>query len=389
MAWRAGYGPRAWTNRPVGRRAPPSRAAAAEGPASAWPLTFNLGGLEAFQELVDVAEGDECVLGRGGYGVVRRGVVRTPWCVRDGDEGLCLDPGDAVAVKAIAKSVFLTPRARGRVETELRALRVLSDAGVAVVKLFGAFEDRDNVYIVQELLEGGELWAQLQQEGVFSEQRAAGVVRAVLGVVAAAHERGVVLRDVHPKNFLFADRDAGADLVAIDFGLCAFVRPGRRLTEVVGTSHYMAPEVVQQVLRQWMTGAAVDTVMPAGSVSVDLDAAIEGYGAKVDVWSVGVLLCQLLSGRLPFRDDDNAAAGEAERPQVVFQKALLFDVDALLEEEPWPGLSEGARDVLRGLLDPNPDERLTARDALRHPWVSGAAPDAESCLLDGAFAGAT
>lgn len=143
---------------------------------------------------------------------------------------------------------------------------------------------------------------------------------------------------VQAENFMFASRRRDAPLVAIDFGSAAYFAPGQLFSELVGSVHYVAPEVLKR-----------------------------RYGPPADVWSCGVLCHVLLSGTLPF-----LAATEAG----TYAAVLAGRLD--LRRAPWPAVSEAARDLLRGLLCRDPAARITAAAALSHPWLRDVRDDAPS-----------
>ncbi|KAG9139658.1 hypothetical protein Leryth_020106 [Lithospermum erythrorhizon] len=144
-------------------------------------------------------------------------------------------------------------------------------------------------------------------------------------------------RDLKPENFLFVDQKENSLLKTIDFGLSMFFKPGDRFTDVVGSPYYVAPEVLRK-----------------------------SYGIEADVWSAGVIVYILLSGVPPFW---------AESEQGIFEQVLHGDLD--FASDPWPSISEGAKDLVRRMLIRDPKKRLTAHEVLCHPWVQvdGVAPD--------------
>jgi calcium-dependent protein kinase len=144
-------------------------------------------------------------------------------------------------------------------------------------------------------------------------------------------------RDLKPENFLFVDQKEESFLKTIDFGLSIFFKPDEKFNDVVGSPYYVAPEILQKK-----------------------------YGPKADVWSAGVIVYILLSGVPPFW---------AETEQGIFEQVLQGDLD--FESDPWPSISEGAKDLVRRMLVRDPKKRLTAYEVLCHPWVQidGVAPD--------------
>ncbi|ONM02293.1 calcium-dependent protein kinase 20 [Zea mays] len=136
-------------------------------------------------------------------------------------------------------------------------------------------------------------------------------------------------RDLKPENFLFANKKESAVLKAIDFGLSVFFIPGERFSEIFGSPYYMAPEVLKR-----------------------------NYGPEVDVWSAGVILYILLCGVPPFW---------AETEQGVAQAIIRSVID--FKRDPWPRVSNNAKDLVRGMLNPDQKRRLTAHQVLGHPWL--------------------
>lgn len=188
-----------------------------------------------------------------------------------------------------------------------------------------------------DLCAGGELFDRIIQRGHYSERKAAELTRIIVGVVEACHSLGVMHRDLKPENFLLANKDDDMSLKAIDFGLSVFFKPGQIFTDVVGSPYYVAPEVLRK-----------------------------RYGPEADVWTAGVILYILLSGVPPFW---------AETQQGIFDAVLKGVID--FDSDPWPVISESAKDLIRKMLNPRPAERLTAHEVLCHPWIcdQGVAPD--------------
>ncbi|KAK3239829.1 Calcium-dependent protein kinase 15 [Cymbomonas tetramitiformis] len=198
-----------------------------------------------------------------------------------------------------------------------------------VVQLHGTYEDKHNVHLVMEKCEGGELFDHIVEAGRYTEKDAARILRTILKVAAQCHALGVCHRDLKPENFLLSTAGSDAQLKAIDFGLSTFFQPNGTLTEFVGSPYYMAPEVLAR-----------------------------NYGPKVDCWSVGVILYILLTGVPPF----NANSQEG-----ILRAVREGDYD--LESPPWPKISTGAKHLVRRLLCYDPVKRISAIEALDHPWV--------------------
>ncbi|XP_077249868.1 CDPK-related kinase 5-like [Tasmannia lanceolata] len=237
--------------------------------------------------------------------------------------------GQQVAVKVIPKPKMTTAIAIEDVRREVKILRALTGHS-NLVQFYDAYEDHDNVYIVMELCEGGELLDRiLSRGGKYSEDDAKAVVVQILNVVAFFHLQGVVHRDLKPENFLFSSKDENSQLKAIDFGLSDFVKPDERLNDIVGSAYYVAPEVLHR-----------------------------SYSTEADVWSVGVIAYILLCGSRPFW---------ARTESGIFRAVLKADPS--FDEPPWPSLSPEAKDFVKRLLNKDPRKRMTAAKALCHPWI--------------------
>lgn len=215
------------------------------------------------------------------------------------------------------------------VRREVKILRALNGHS-NLVKFYDAFEDQENVYIVMELCEGGELLDMiLSRGGKYSEDDAKAVMVQILNVVAFCHLQGVVHRDLKPENFLYTTKDESSELKAIDFGLSDFVRPDERLNDIVGSAYYVAPEVLHR-----------------------------SYSTEADVWSIGVIAYILLCGSRPFW---------ARTESGIFRAVLKADPG--FDEGPWPSLSSEAKDFVKRLLNKDPRKRISAAQALSHPWI--------------------
>lgn len=237
--------------------------------------------------------------------------------------------GQKVAVKVIPKTKMTTAIAIEDVRREVKILRALTGHS-NLVQFYDAFEDNDNVYIVMELCEGGELLDRiLSRGGKYSEDEAKAVLVQILNVVAFCHLQGVVHRDLKPENFLFIAKDENSQLKAIDFGLSDFITLDEKLNDIVGSAYYVAPEVLRR-----------------------------SYGTEADVWSIGVIAYILLCGSRPFW---------ARTESGIFRSVLKADPS--FDEAPWPSLSLEAKDFVKRLLNKDPRKRMTAAQALSHPWI--------------------
>ncbi|KAK3136374.1 hypothetical protein QOZ80_5BG0433000 [Eleusine coracana subsp. coracana] len=253
-------------------------------------------------------------LGRGEFGVTRR----------------CTDTatGELLACKSISKRRLRSSVDIEDLQREVAIMRSMP-AHPNVVRLREAFEDNEAVHLVMEVCEGGELFDRIVSRGHYTERAAAAVMRTIVEVVQHCHKNGVMHRDLKPENFLYANTSENSPLKVIDFGLSVCFQPGDRFSEIVGSPYYMAPEVLKR-----------------------------NYGQEIDIWSAGVILYILLCGVPPFW---------AETDEGIAQAIIRSKLD--FEREPWPKVSENAKDLVRKMLDPSPYGRLTAQQVLEHPWI--------------------
>lgn len=247
-----------------------------------------------------------------------------------------ISTGTEYACKSISKRKLISKEDVDDVRREIQIMHHLA-GHKNIVNIKGAYEDSLYVHIVMELCSGGELFDRIIQRGHYSERKAAELTRIIVGVVETCHSLGVMHRDLKPENFLLVNKDDDFSLKAIDFGLSVFFKPGQIFTDVVGSPYYVAPEVL-----------------------------LKHYGPAADVWTAGVILYILLSGVPPFW---------AETQQGIFDAVLKGYID--FESDPWPIISDSAKDLIRKMICKSPRDRLTAHQVLCHPWIceNGVAPD--------------
>ncbi|CAD7702265.1 unnamed protein product [Ostreobium quekettii] len=268
------------------------------------------------------------VIGEGQQGLVREAVSR--------------ETGRVAAVKVLARDAGEHSRAEeSKVRSEARFLQRLQSCP-AVARMFGAYEDDEHVYIVMEQIDAGSMGDALEEAGRFTEWEAAYLMHAVFGFLAHSHDEGIFYGDVKPANFMLctapcqdcerqctSGRLRGLIVKAIDFGTCQQRIPGVHFRKRAGSPMYMAPEVF-----------------------------LGRYDVEADLWSAGVMLFQLLSGRLPFAEYDDA--GEV----VDIGMHLGFSFEGTV----WEGVSSEAKDLISKLLVRIPRKRVSAKAALDHSW---------------------
>lgn len=231
--------------------------------------------------------------------------------------------GQTYACKSILKRKLLSKGDRDDMKREIQIMQHLSGQP-NIVEFRGAYEDRYSVHVVMELCAGGELFERILAKGHYTERAAASICRAIVNVVHICHFMGVMHRDLKPENFLLASKDEGAMLKATDFGLSVFIEEGKVYRDIVGSAYYVAPEVLHR-----------------------------RYGKEIDIWSAGVILYILLSGVPPFW---------AETEKGIFNAILQGEIDFV--SDPWPSISDGAKDLIRKMLTQDPKKRATSAQVL-------------------------
>ncbi|XP_009357448.2 calcium-dependent protein kinase 2 [Pyrus x bretschneideri] len=261
-------------------------------------------------------------LGRGQFGI-------TYLCTEN-------STGHSYACKSILKRKLVSKNDREDIKREIQIMQHLSGQP-NIVEIKGAYEDRYSVHLVMELCAGGELFDRIIAQGQYSERAAAAILRDIVNVVHICHFMGVLHRDLKPENFLLSSKDAKAMLKATDFGLSVFIEEGKVYRDIVGSAYYVAPEVLRR-----------------------------SYGKEIDIWSAGVILYILLSGVPPFW---------AETERGIFDAILEGVID--FDSQPWPSISDSAKDLIRKMLTQDPTKRITSAEVLEHPWlrVGGVASD--------------
>ncbi|CAD5115598.1 DgyrCDS4558 [Dimorphilus gyrociliatus] len=247
--------------------------------------------------------------------------------------------GKQAAVKVIDKKGI-----RGKeesLENEIQVLRRLKHPNI--VQLFDVYEDAKRVYLVMELVTGGELFDRIVEKGSYTEKDASNLIRQVLEAVDFMHSMGIVHRDLKPENLLYESKAENSKIMISDFGLSKSEESGNMAT-ACGTPGYVAPEVLAQ----------------------------RPYGKEVDVWSIGVISYILLCGYPPFYDENDAE---------LFRQILKAEYE--FDSPYWDQISDSAKDFIKHLMCKEPKQRYTCQEALAHPWISGnAAPEKDIHATD-------
>ncbi|CAC5402158.1 CAMK2 [Mytilus coruscus] len=263
-----------------------------------------------FFELYEMKE----EIGKGAFSVVRR----------------CIQKNSQLEFAAkIINTKKLSARDHQKLEREARICRLLKHPNI--VRLHDSIQDEGCHYLVFDLVTGGELFEDIVAREFYSEADASHCMQQILESVNYCHEHGIVHRDLKPENLLLASKAKGAAVKLADFGLAIEVQGDQQAWfGFAGTPGYLSPEVLRK----------------------------DPYGKPVDIWACGVILYILLVGYPPFWDED--------------QHRLYAQIKAGAYDYPspeWDTVTPEAKNLINSMLTVNPAKRITALEALRHPWI--------------------
>ncbi|XP_071975318.1 calcium/calmodulin-dependent protein kinase type II subunit delta isoform X11 [Engystomops pustulosus] len=253
-------------------------------------------------------------LGKGAFSVVKR-------CMK-------ITTGQEYAAKII-NTKKLSARDHQKLEREARICRLLKHPNI--VRLHDSISEEGYHYLVFDLVTGGELFEDIVAREYYSEADASHCIQQILESVNHCHLNGIVHRDLKPENLLLASKSKGAAVKLADFGLAIEVQGDQQAWfGFAGTPGYLSPEVLRK----------------------------DPYGKPVDMWACGVILYILLVGYPPFWDED--------------QHRLYQQIKAGAYDFPspeWDTVTPEAKDLINKMLTINPAKRITASEALKHPWI--------------------
>ncbi|XP_017292067.1 calcium/calmodulin-dependent protein kinase type II subunit gamma isoform X13 [Kryptolebias marmoratus] len=253
-------------------------------------------------------------LGKGAFSVVRR-------CVKKSS-------GQEYAAKII-NTKKLSARDHQKLEREARICRLLKHSNI--VRLHDSISEEGFHYLVFDLVTGGELFEDIVAREYYSEADASHCISQILESVNHIHQHDIVHRDLKPENLLLASKMKGAAVKLADFGLAIEVQGDQQAWfGFAGTPGYLSPEVLRK----------------------------DPYGKPVDIWACGVILYILLVGYPPFWDEDQ---------HKLYQQIKAGAYDFPSPE--WDTVTPEAKNLINQMLTINPAKRITAEQALKHPWV--------------------
>ncbi|EGC30333.1 myosin light chain kinase, partial [Dictyostelium purpureum] len=258
-------------------------------------------------------------LGRGAFSVVYLGVNR--------------QTKQKYAIKVINKSELGSDYEKN-LKMEVDILKKVNHPNIIALKEL--FDTPQKLYLVMELVTGGELFDKIVEKGSYSELDAANLIRKIVSAVKYLHSSNIVHRDLKPENLLLKSKENDLEVAIADFGLSKIIGQSVVMATACGTPSYVAPEVLNAT----------------------------GYDKEVDMWSIGVITYILLCGFPPFYGDTV--------PEI-FEQIMEANFD--YPEEYWGSISKPAKDFINKLLVVDVTKRLSAEDALTHPWLNNSAPN--------------
>ncbi|XP_068442167.1 calcium/calmodulin-dependent protein kinase type 1D [Clinocottus analis] len=232
------------------------------------------------------------------------------------------------AVKCIPKKALKGKESS--IENEIAVLRKIKHENI--VALEDIYESPDHLYLIMQLVSGGELFDRIVEKGFYTEKDASTLIRQVLDAVNYLHKMGIVHRDLKPENLLYFNPQDESKIMISDFGLSKMEGSGDVMSTACGTPGYVAPEVLAQ----------------------------KPYSKAVDCWSIGVIAYILLCGYPPFYDENDSK---------LFEQILKADYE--FDAPYWDDISDSAKDFIGSLMEKDPAKRFTCDQALRHPWIAG------------------
>eukprot|EP00158_Paraphelidium_tribonemae_P007362 Partr_v1_DN28218_c0_g1_i1_m76471 putative calcium calmodulin-dependent protein kinase len=257
-------------------------------------------------------------LGTGAFSEVKKAVHR--------------QTGKAFAVKIIDRSKCIGKE--NMIQSEIAILKKVRHDNV--IQLFELFETEAKIFLIMEMVTGGELFDSIVARGHYTELDAARIIAKILLAVDYLHEMGIAHRDLKPENLLFYNTQPDSKIMISDFGLSKIFNDEEMMKTACGTPGYVAPEVLKR----------------------------QGYGAEVDLWSLGVIAYILLCGYPPFYNEDN---------QELFQQIMRGEFE--FDSPHWDDISLEAKDFISKLLVVDPKKRYDTKKALRHSFIVKYCPE--------------
>ena len=275
-------------------------------------------GYESFFDYYEIIDD----IGEGKFGVVKLGVHKKTKL--------------KVAIKTIKKANLKTKQDQELVKTEIDIMKLCRHP--TIVSLLDHFENSDYIFIVMEYIQGGDLTKYVQKyyggktNKTLPEKRVAELMKQLASGLHYLHNYGIIHRDLKPDNLMMTEKSVTAEIKIMDFGLSKMMHHGEKVADGFGTLSFVAPEVLVR----------------------------KPYNSKVDVWSLGITMYNLLSGDLPF-DDAN------DNEEIIAKKVVFAEVE--FTAKIWEKISNDAKNLIRDCLIKDSEKRIPIIKFLDHDWV--------------------
>lgn len=254
-------------------------------------------------------------LGEGAFSVVIEAVRKTN--------------NKSYAIKIVTKSK-LSIEDEQALKDEIQVLNELKHENI--IQLYDVFDERSFIYLVTELMSGGELFDRIVSKAFYNEKEARDLCKILFEAIAYCHSKRVAHRDLKPENLLLVSKGDDSRMKIADFGFAKKAPNEECLSTQCGTPGYVAPEILEGTK----------------------------YGTKADMWSLGVIVYILLGGYPPFIENTQ---------KKLFMKIRRGEYE--FHEQYWKSVSQEAKNLIRRLLTVDPRKRITAEEALKNSWITG------------------
>ena len=254
-------------------------------------------------------------LGEGKFGQVKLGIHKTT--------------KERVAIKIINRQQ-MDESDNELVRSEIDIMKLCHHPNI--VRLLDHFENAEYIFIVMEYIQGGCLESYLvNNKFALSEKRIAKLVYQICQGIQYLHQYGIVHRDLKPQNIMMTSNDHNGNIKIMDFGLSKIIGPKERVVDGFGTLGYVAPEVLVRT----------------------------PYNKQIDVWSIGIIVYYMLSGNLPFDDENDCEEAIAK---------MIVYIETQFPKDKWSNKSQEAVDFINKCLNKNMETRITISELLKHKW---------------------
>ena len=255
-------------------------------------------------------------LEKGKYGLIKKGINKIT--------------KQEVVISTFSKK-YMLPSDLEQINTQIEILRIVKHPNIAT--LYDVYENEDFIYLISEYYSGSDLFNYFEKKKFhLKEKQVVRIVQQLCSLIYFLNEYGIVHRDLKLENILMTNDTDEADIKILDFFSAIFLGPSYYKNEIISSISYCCPEILLN--KHW--------------------------DKKVDIWSLGVITYFLLSGYLPYEDDDNNEKNVAKQ---------IINLPVLYPENLWKDISSTAKDFVDSCLQKDPQKRINIKQAIEHPWI--------------------